>query len=42
MPESRRRSLLDGTWDSTALLMANAELVAVAAARLPHPSGRTP
>ncbi len=42
MPESPRRSLLDGTWDSTALLMANAGLVAAAAARLPHPSGRLP
>ncbi len=40
MPESRRRALLDGTWDSTALLMANERLVAAAAARLPHPSAR--
>jgi len=39
MPESRRRALVEGTWDSTALLMANAGLVAAAAARLPHPSG---
>ena len=38
MPESRRRSLVEGTWDSTALLMANAGLVSAAAARLPHPS----
>ena len=40
MPGSRRNSLIQGTWDSTALLTANAELVRAAAARLPHPSGR--
>ena len=40
MPGSRRSSLIQGTWDSTALLMANAALVKAAAARLPHPSGR--
>ena len=38
MPESRRRALMDGTWDSTSLLMANAALVKEAAVRLPHPS----
>jgi 3-isopropylmalate/(R)-2-methylmalate dehydratase small subunit len=38
MPGSRRNSLIQGTWDSTALLLANAELVKAAAARLPHPS----
>jgi len=37
MPGSRRNSLLQGTWDSTALLLANAGLVKAAAARLPHP-----
>jgi 3-isopropylmalate/(R)-2-methylmalate dehydratase small subunit len=40
MPGSRRNSLIQGTWDSTALLLANAALVTAAAARLPHPSGR--
>ena len=39
MPASRRNSLIQGTWDSTALLLANAALVKAAAARLPHPSG---
>ena len=38
MPGSRRNSLVQGTWDSTALLIANAGLVEAAAARLPHPS----
>jgi 3-isopropylmalate/(R)-2-methylmalate dehydratase small subunit len=42
MPGSRRNSLVQGTWDSTALLLANAGLVKAAAARLPHPSGRPP
>jgi 3-isopropylmalate/(R)-2-methylmalate dehydratase small subunit len=37
MPGPRRNSLIEGTWDSTALLLANAGLVAAAAARLPHP-----
>ena len=37
MPGPRRNSLVEGTWDSTALLRANAGLVAAAAARLPHP-----
>jgi 3-isopropylmalate/(R)-2-methylmalate dehydratase small subunit len=40
MPGSRRNSLVQGTWDSTVLLIANAGLVEAAAARLPHPSGR--
>jgi 3-isopropylmalate/(R)-2-methylmalate dehydratase small subunit len=40
MPGSRRNSLIQGTWDSTALLIANADLARAAAARLPHPSGR--
>lgn len=40
MPASRRNSLIEGTWDSTALLMANARLVEAAAARLPHPSAQ--
>jgi len=37
MAESRRRALREGTWDITALLLANAESVAAAAARLPNP-----
>ena len=37
MPGPRRNSLIEGTWDSTALLLANAGLVAAVAARLPHP-----
>lgn len=40
MPPSRRNALIEGTWDSTALLLANAGLVESAAAKLPHPSGR--
>ena len=40
MPGSRRNSLIQGTWDSIALLIANAELVRAAADSLPHPSGR--
>ena len=40
MPSSRRNALVDGTWDSTALLLANAAAVAAKAAALPHPSGR--
>jgi len=37
MPAARRNSLIEGTWDSTSVLMANAGLVAEAAGRLPHP-----
>ncbi|MEI8094236.1 MAG: 3-isopropylmalate dehydratase small subunit [Spirochaetales bacterium] len=40
MPPSRRNALVEGTWDSTALLIANSALVADKAAKLPHPSGR--
>ena len=40
MPPSRRNALVEGTWDSTALLLANADKVKTAAGRLPHPSGR--
>ena len=40
MPPSRRNALIDGTWDSTALLLANAEAVKAKAATLPHPAGR--
>jgi len=37
MPGARRKALVDGTWDSTDVLMANSRLVEAAAARLPHP-----
>ena len=35
MPEGRRRALVDGIWDSTTLLLANAEKVKQTAAGLP-------
>ncbi|MGI9256289.1 MAG: 3-isopropylmalate dehydratase small subunit [Salinispira sp.] len=37
MPESRKRAFLEGTWDSTSLLMAHAEEVRELAAWLPDP-----
>jgi 3-isopropylmalate/(R)-2-methylmalate dehydratase small subunit len=40
MPPSRRNALVEGTWDSTALLLANAAAVKAKASVLPHPSGR--
>jgi len=40
MPPSRRNALVEGTWDSTALLLANAAKVKEKASVLPHPSGR--
>ncbi len=39
MPESRRNALVEGTWDSTAMLVANSELVRATAAKLPYMSG---
>ena len=39
MPESRRNALVEGTWDSTAMLVANNELVRATAAKLPYMSG---
>ena len=36
MPETRRKALIEGTWDSTGLLMANAGLVKENAKRLPY------
>lgn len=36
MPEPRRRALLDGTWDSTSLLVANLDKVRATAAALPY------
>jgi 3-isopropylmalate/(R)-2-methylmalate dehydratase small subunit len=39
MPETRRNALIQGTWDSTALLLANAGKVKEAASRLPYIAG---
>lgn len=36
MPDGRRRALVDGIWDSTELLLANAGKVKETAARLPY------
>ena len=42
MPAAARRAFLAGTWDATALLMADFEAVRAAAARLPYIAGFTP
>ena len=39
MPENRRRALLEGHWDSTGVLVANAEQVKKVYERLPYPRG---
>ena len=39
MPESGRKVLVDGTWDSTATLLANAEAIKRTAARIPYLKG---
>ena len=36
MPETRRKALLEGTWDSTALLLANRDKVRDTAKKLPY------
>ncbi len=36
MPEGRRKALIDGIWDSTTLLVANADKVKATTARLPY------
>ncbi len=36
MPESRRKALMEGTWDSTGILQANADKVAALVGRLPY------
>jgi 3-isopropylmalate/(R)-2-methylmalate dehydratase small subunit len=42
MPAAARSAFLAGTWDATALLMADFEAVRAAAARLPYIAGFTP
>lgn len=39
MPESDRRSLLTGEWDTTAVLLSNEKLIRAAAARIPYVNG---
>jgi 3-isopropylmalate/(R)-2-methylmalate dehydratase small subunit len=39
MPESARRALVDGTWDTTALLLAHRTAVDATAARIPYVDG---
>jgi len=39
MPEAGRRVLVDGTWDSTAVLLANREAIERTAARIPYVQG---
>ncbi len=41
IPEATRRSLVSGTWDSTAALLAGDERIAAAAARIPYLGWRT-
>jgi 3-isopropylmalate/(R)-2-methylmalate dehydratase small subunit len=37
--ETYRQSLIGGSWDSTAVLLANADAIATTAARLPYMNG---
>jgi len=39
MVESDRRSLLAGTWDTTAVLLANSEAIGKTAAKIPYLNG---
>jgi 3-isopropylmalate/(R)-2-methylmalate dehydratase small subunit len=39
IPQGPRQALLDGTWNATALLLANADAIAGVAAELPYVSG---
>jgi 3-isopropylmalate/(R)-2-methylmalate dehydratase small subunit len=36
MPDSDRKSLVSGTWDTTAMLLSNKEAIRAAAARIPY------
>jgi len=36
LPDSRRKALMEGTWDSTGILQANADKVAALVGRLPY------
>lgn len=40
MPDSRRKALVEGTWDSTSLLMKNRDKVQQLASRLPQPAAQ--
>jgi 3-isopropylmalate/(R)-2-methylmalate dehydratase small subunit len=39
IPESHRKALTEGTWDSTSMLLANLEKVKGTASRLPYTHG---
>ncbi len=39
MPDSDRKSLISGTWDTTATLLSNKEAIATAARRIPYLQG---
>ena len=39
IPETYRKALVDGSWDSTAMLRANHDKVKATAAKLPYLSG---
>jgi 3-isopropylmalate/(R)-2-methylmalate dehydratase small subunit len=39
MPESSRKVLVDGTWDSTAVLLANSDAIERTAGRIPYLAG---
>ena len=36
MPDSDRKSLVSGTWDTTAMLLANRDSIRATAARIPY------
>jgi hypothetical protein len=39
MPDSDRRSLLTGEWDTTSVLLSNEKSIRAAAARIPYVNG---
>ncbi|MGA2613042.1 MAG: 3-isopropylmalate dehydratase small subunit [Spirochaetia bacterium] len=39
MPDSDRKSLVSGTWDTTAMLLSNREAIRAAASRIPYLNG---